>query len=169
MPVLVVLFHSVCFDVCVQVETAVIVAGCLRGSLLAYVINWYLKCVDRVLSDDFFFQWLRYTFLNKNCPSMLYEVESAGGSFEFHDCFAILRLWNVCSEWCGGCSADSCWVWDSGNVLKKCSWAGCWVLNCGLSVGNWAVIFVTLAGLVCGENHRWGWLRWEKWRAVEGQ
>jgi len=34
--------------------------------------------------------------------------------------------------------------------LKECSWTGCWVLNCGLSVGNWAVIFVTLAGLVCG-------------------
>ena len=62
----------------------------------------YLTCVDRVLTDNFFCQWLSYTFLNKNCPGYLvYEVESAGVSFEFHVCFAMLRLWSVCSEWCG--------------------------------------------------------------------
>ena len=27
-----------------------------------------------------------------------YEVESEGGSCEFHFCFAVLKLWNVCSE-----------------------------------------------------------------------
>jgi hypothetical protein len=44
---------------------------------------------------------LSYTFLNKNFPGIWYEVESAEGNFELHVCFAILRLWYVCSEWCG--------------------------------------------------------------------